>query len=143
MTEHSLKDLAKKMAGINIASFSTQGTYGWMASRPMSNNGEVEYDGTSYYFAFADSNVVHDIKRDDKVALSFENGKGLYVTVKGKATLTEDKSKMADHWTPALDAWFKDGLDTDGVVMVKVDARHIRYWDTSGDKMDMGEIDLK
>lgn len=143
MSTHTLKDLAQKMAGINIASLTTQSTYGWMASRPMSNNGEVEYDGTSYYFAYADSPVTHDIGRHDKVALAFENDKGLYVTVKGKATLTEDKSKMAEHWTPALDAWFKDGLDTEGVVMIRVDARHIRYWDTSGEQMDMGEIEVK
>ena len=142
MTDKSLQTLAKKMAGINIASFSTQGTYGWMSARPMSNNGEVEYDGTSYYFAFEDSSVVNDVKRDDKVALAFENGKGLYVTVKGKATLTEDKAKMAEHWTPALDEWFKDGVETEGVVMIRVDARHILYWDTSSGKMDMGQIDL-
>lgn len=142
MSNPPLKALAQKMAGINITMFSTQGTYGKMATRPMSNNGEVEYDGTSYYFAFEDSSVVKDIKRDDQVALGLQSEQGVYVAVQGKATVTTDKSTMGDHWTPALDPWFKDGVETQGVVMIQVNAHHIRYWDASSPKLDMGEIDL-
>ena len=141
MSDQKLKALAQKMSGIDITMFSTQSTYGKLAIRPMSNNGQVEYDGTSYYFAFEDSSVVTDIKREDQVALGFQSKKGLYVAVRGKASLSQDKAKMLEHWTPSLEQWFKDGVETKGVTMIQVNAKHIRYWDTGG-AYDEGEIEL-
>jgi general stress protein 26 len=142
MSQPALKSLSQKMSGIDITMFSTQSVGGQVASRPMSNNGEVEYDGTSYYFAFADSSVVKDVKRDPEVALNFQSKGGLYVSVQGKAKLSTDKDEMAEHWKPELKQWFKDGLETEGITMIEVDAKHIRYWDTSSEAYDEGQIDL-
>ena len=50
MTQKSLADLAAKMRGIDIAMLSTRTASGEIASRPMSNNGDVNYDGDSYVF---------------------------------------------------------------------------------------------
>ena len=141
MSDQKLKTLAKKMSGIDIAMFSTYSTYGRLDIRPMSNNGEVEYDGTSYYFAFEDSSVVKDIKRDEHVGLAFQTKNGLYVAVDGRAKLIQDKAIMAERWTPSLEQWFKDGVDTPGVTMIEVAARRIRYWDTGSPEYDEGTID--
>jgi general stress protein 26 len=141
MSKKSLKTLAAQMSGIDIAMFSTHTTGGHTATRPMSNNGQVEYNGTSFYFSWEKSRVVRDIKRDNKVSLAFQTKKGLYVTVQGTAKLTDDKAKMLEHWTPDLERWFKDGVDTPGLVMIQVKARRIHYWDT-GDDYSEGEIDL-
>ncbi|THF67933.1 pyridoxamine 5'-phosphate oxidase [Deinococcus sp. Arct2-2] len=142
MPSKTLKTLAQQMAGINIAMFNTRTEGGHTAARPMSNNGEVEYDGTSYYFSFDQSRTVADIRRDAQVSLGFQSGKGLYVTVQGQASLTDDKAQMKDHWTPALDPWFKDGVDTPGIVMIQVKAERVHYWDTEGGKQEQGEIKL-
>jgi general stress protein 26 len=142
MSQKALQSLSKKMSGIDTAMFSTQSAGGQMQSRPMSNNGEVEYDGTSYYFAYADSSVVKDVKRDSAVALNFQSKEGLYVAVQGKAKLSTNKDEMAEHWKPELKQWFKDGLETEGITMIQVDAKHIRYWDTSSEAYDEGQIDL-
>jgi general stress protein 26 len=48
MVTKTLKDLAEKMRGIDIAFLATKTDDGELASRPMSNNGEVEHDGDSY-----------------------------------------------------------------------------------------------
>ena len=141
MSDQKLKTLAKKMSGIDIAMFSTYSTYGRLDIRPMSNNGEVEYDGTSYYFAFEDSSVVKDIKRDEHVGLAFQTKNGLYVAVDGKAKLTQNKVSMAKRWTPSLEQWFKDGVETPRVTMIEVAARRIRYWDTGSPEYDEGTID--
>jgi hypothetical protein len=37
----------------------------------MSNNGDVNYDGTSYYFTFEQARTVADIEANNKVALGF------------------------------------------------------------------------
>lgn len=142
MPNKALKSLSEKMSGIDITMFSTQSTLGEMDSRPMSNNGEVEYDGTSYYFAFEDSSVVKDVKRNARVVLNFQSKQGLYVSVQGKAVLSSDKDEMAEHWKPELKQWFKDGLETEGLTMIQVDAKRIRYWDTSSKAYDEGQIDL-
>lgn len=48
----TLADIAQDMAGIDIAILSTHTENGEIANRPMSNNGDVAYDGTSYYFSY-------------------------------------------------------------------------------------------
>jgi general stress protein 26 len=134
MTQASLDDIAEKMSGIDIAMFSTKTADGTLATRPMSNNGDVSYDGTSYYFANGDARLVTDIETNDTVALGFAGKPGLlssaaYIAVAGRASLVRDKAAFEEHWSPDLDAWFEDGVDTPGLVMVKVVAQRIKYWD--------------
>ena len=68
MTQKSLADIADKMRGIDIAMLSTKTAGGEIASRPMSNNGDVDYDGDSYFFTWGSSRVVADIEGDERVA---------------------------------------------------------------------------
>jgi len=138
MSQMSLSDLSEKMRDIDIAMLSTYAENGAIAGRPMSNNGEVDYDGDSYYFTWKDSRMVSDIQRQSKVSLTFQGEKAFLVAVEGKAELTDDKRKFANHWTPDLDRWFEDGIDTEGVVMIKVKAERVHYWDGEDD----GEITL-
>ncbi|ULH17092.1 pyridoxamine 5'-phosphate oxidase family protein (plasmid) [Deinococcus sp. KNUC1210] len=138
MSTLTLSDLSKKMQKIDIAMLSTHTDNGNIGGRPMSNNGEVEYDGTSYYFTWDESRTVKDIEKDNKVSLAFQGAKAFLVAVEGKAKLVRDRKAMEEHWTPDLDRWFKDGLDTPGVVMIQVDATRIHYWDGEED----GEVKL-
>lgn len=144
MSQKTLKDLAKQMRDIDIAVLSTHSEGGQIAGRPMSNNRDVEYDGDSYYFTLAETRTAHDIARDPKVALAFQGRSGLlgqrplFVAVEGEAELIRDKDQFKAHWTRDLDLWFKDGIDTPGLVLIKVHATRIHYWDG----MDEGEIAL-
>jgi hypothetical protein len=65
----ALEDISDRMAGIDIAILSTHTENGQIANRPMSNNGDVNYDGTSYYFTFEHARTVADIEANNKVAL--------------------------------------------------------------------------
>lgn len=137
----SLAALSQKMRSIDIAMLSTKTEGGHIASRPMSNNGEVEYDGSSFYFTFEQSRTVSDIERDPMVSLAFRAFRGsghLYVAVEGEAELIRDKAQFDAHWSPDLDRWFENGTATDGMVLIKVRARRIHYWDGEDD----GEITL-
>jgi general stress protein 26 len=130
-----LKALAKEMRDIDFAMLTTRAADGNLAARPMSNNGEVDYDGDSYYFTWAQSRMVADIEAEPRVGLSFQGAKGLFgkpplfVSVEGRAEISRDKASFAAHWTSDLDRWFKDGIDTPGVAMIKVSATRIHYWD--------------
>ena len=121
MTKKPLADIADEMAGIDIAILSTHTENGEIANRPMSNNGDVSYDGTSYYFTFEQARAVADIQRNPKVALGFSSeggifSDGIYVAVEGIAELIRDKAAFQQHWTSDLDNWFDKGVDTPGIV---------------------------
>jgi len=129
MSDKTLSELAEHMRGIDIAFLSTHSENGHIAGRPMSNNGDVEYDGISYYFTYEDAHTVGEIERNPKVALSFTGRHKFYIFVEGEAELIRDKSSFKAHWTPELDKWFEDGVDSPNIVLIKVAAKRIEYWD--------------
>jgi len=144
MANRNLEDLAEKMKDIDFAMLSTHAPGGAIGSRPMSNNRDVEYDGDSWFFTTQDTQMVSDINRDSRVGLSFTGKAGLlgmrpfFIAVEGVAELIRDKDVFAKHWTKDLDRWFKDGVDTAGLVLIKVGATSAHYWDGE----DEGEVAL-
>jgi general stress protein 26 len=135
----SLKKMSKMMRKLDLCMMTTITTNGMTASRPMSNNGDVEYDGNSYFFTWEKSHLVKDLKKNPHVNLSFNGKKKVYISVSGKAKLVTDRDVMEEHWTKDLEIWFKDGLDTKGLVMIQVIASRLKYWEGE----DEGEVVLK
>jgi len=133
--EMSLEELADKMAGIDIAILTTRMAGGQLAGRPMSNNGDVKYTGESYFFTYEETHTVADIERDANVGLAYQGSAKLfqsskfYVFVEGKASLIRDKASYQAHWTPELDKWFENGIDSPNIVLIKVQAEQIKFWD--------------
>ena len=142
MPTKTLPDLAEKMRDIDFTMLSTRAPGGAIGSRPMSNNREVDYDGDSYYFTYSNTQMVTDIGADPQVGLSFQGKSGLlgmrpfFVAVEGQAELIREKGHFAEHWTAGLDRWFPEGANTPGLVMIKVHAGRIHYWDGE----DEGEL---
>ena len=140
----TLADISKIMRDIDFAMLSTHSDGGEIGARPMSNNAQVDYDGDSFYFSLDDTRTVADIARDRKVGLAFQAKGGLlgmrpvFVAVEGEAELIRDKAAFAAHWTPDLDRWFAHGVDTPGLVLIKVHATRVHYWDGE----DEGEVAL-
>ena len=121
----TIGEISQRMAGIDIAILSTHTEGGQIANRPMSNNGDVKYDGTSYYFTYEHARTVTDIEANPKVALGFTGEGGIfsdaiYVAVEGTAELIRDKAVFKAHWTSDLDRWFDKGVDTPNIVLIKV-----------------------
>ena len=69
------QDIAQAMRDMDIAMMSTHADRG-IATRPMSNNRDVDFDGTSHFFTRASSNVARQIAADPRVALGYA-GEGL------------------------------------------------------------------
>lgn len=144
MADMTLQDISEKMRDIDFAVLSTRTEGGALAGRPMSNNREVEYNGDCYFFACDHTRTVADIRRDPKVGLAYQSKSGLlgmkpfFLTVEGQASLVQDKKRLAEHWQKDLEAWFKQGIDTPGLTLIKVHAERIHYWDG----YDEGELNL-
>lgn len=54
---------------------------------------------------------------------------GIFISIEGNAELIRDKALFEQHWTKDLDRWFPEGIETQGIVLIKVRAGRIEYWD--------------
>jgi general stress protein 26 len=135
MAEKTLTELAGKMKDIDFAVLSTRTGGGAIAGRPMSNNREVDFDGDAFFFTCDDTRTVADIRRDPQVGLAYQAKSGMlgmrpfFLTVEGRGEIIKDKERFAEHWTRDLDRWFDQGIETPGLVLIKVSADRIHYWD--------------
>ena len=135
MSDWTFSEITEKVRDIDFAMLLTRTESGEIAGRPMSNNRDVEYDGDSFFFTWEQARSVADIERDPKVALSYSGSKGLlgqppvFIAIQGEAELIRDKAEFEAHWTKDLERWFEDGVDTPGLVLIKVHANRIHYWD--------------
>lgn len=122
-----LRDLIKK---IDFAMLTTADDDGTLRSRPMSTNGEIEFDGDLWFFTHASSHKVEEIERRPQVCASFADpGKQNYVSMSGRAELVRDKNKIKELWKPELKAWFPAGPDDPEVALLKIHVSKAEYWD--------------
>ena len=142
--ERTLDDIAKKMRDMDFAMLSTHGEGGAIAARPMSNNRDVDYDGDSWFFADDGSHMVAEIVANPSVSLGYQGSSGLlgqrpfFLAVAGRASIIRDKAAFADHWKKELERWWPDGIDTPGLVLIRVSGGRLHYWDGE----DEGEMIL-
>jgi general stress protein 26 len=142
MANYTIKEISDKIRDIDFAMLFTKSDNGELAGRPMSNNGKVEYQGDSFFFAYDSTRTAQDIMGDPKVGLSYQGSGNLFgkppifIAMEGHASLIRDKLALASRWSQDLDRWFPQGIDTPGVVMIKVSSSRIHYWDGS----DEGEL---
>jgi general stress protein 26 len=139
-----LENISEKLRDIDFVMLLTRSQGGEITGRPMSNNRDVEHDGDTYFFTLQDADMVAHIERDPNVGLFYAGNKGLlgkppmFIAMQGTAELIRDKDQLAKHWTKDLERWFENGTDTPGLVLIKVHATRIHYWD--GD--EEGEVQI-
>ncbi len=131
----SLEDLSRKMKEIDFAMLATHGIDGAIGSRPMSNNREVDYDGTAWFFTDETALMVSEIETNPAVSLSYQGKSGLlghrpfFVTVEGRGILIRDQGQFDAHWTNGLERWWPQGTQTPGLVLIQVVGKRAHYWD--------------
>lgn len=143
----TLSDVAEDMRDIDFCTLATIAVDGSIASRPMSNNSNVEYDGDSWFFTTEDTTMVRDIQSDPRVALTYAGkggvkglfgAPGMFIHAVGKAELVRDKSLFEKYWDKGLEHWYPEGIETPGLLLINVKAHRIHYWDGE----DEGEVIL-
>ncbi len=138
----TLEELSEKMKDIDFAMLATHTKGGKIGARPMSNNREVDYDGDAWFFTDDTTLMVADIATDPSVTLSYQGSSGLlglrpfFLAIEGRASLIRDKAQFSAHWTRGLERWWPDGIDTPGLVLMKVSGERAHYWDGE----DEGEL---
>lgn len=144
MADKTLADIADQMREIDFTMLSTRAPGGAIGSRPMSNNRDVDYDGDSWFFTTDDTQMVADIGGDPQVGMTLQGATGMlglrpfFVAIEGEADLIRDKAQFEQHWQADLERWFKQGVDTPGLVLIHVKAERVHYWDGE----DEGEVKI-
>ena len=143
MTKLTMIDLSNIMRKLDVCMMTTRNADDMLESRPMSNNKDVDYQGDSYFFTLDSMQVVRDLSAHPEVCLVYEGRthmftSSIYICISGEARLSQDRATMQRHWMKDLEKWFKQGLNTPGLTLIQVKARHIKYWDG----YEEGEVDL-
>ncbi len=144
MMAKSLEQISDMMQQIDFCMLVSRAQDGSIAGRPMSNNQQVAYEGSSYYFTNDETRMVDDIGRDASIGLTYrtptgpDGAPGTFIHVEAEAKLIRDKDVFREHWVPDLERWFSKGVDTPGLVLIEARAKRIHYW--AGE--DEGEVKM-
>jgi general stress protein 26 len=129
----SFEKLTSMIQDNKFAMMTTVSPDGTIHSRPMDalSMNFKNFDGTLWFFSKRNSFKNHDIESDQNVNLSYANpDKHNYVSVQGKAFVSEDKKKMQELWNPVLKAWFPGGLEDPDISLIGVNVESAEIWDS-------------
>jgi general stress protein 26 len=132
MTEHDddVHNVVKIINETRVGMFTTLDEHGKLVSRPLVAQ-EVKDDGDLWFFTARGTSQVDQIALNPKVNVSFGN-RSSWVSVSGEAEVIDDLSKARQLWNPIVEAWFPEGPETPGLVLIRVDSESAEYWDTPG-----------
>lgn len=131
--ELDLKRLANLIKEIKIAMLITSNEDGSMHSRPMATQElNVEnFDGTLWFFSKKNSQKNQSLENDQHVTLAYANpSKNHYISINGRATISNDRGLMKELWTPILKAWFPEGLMDPELSLIGVNIESAEIWDS-------------
>jgi general stress protein 26 len=128
-----LATLAERMRDLDICMLSTASADG-VATRPMSNNGQVEFDGDTWFFARRDSAKVREIEAEPAVGLGYiASERATWIAIEAEAEIVDDVAEKRERWFEDLRRWFEHGPDDPEVVLIRAAATRVRAWGEDGD----------
>ena len=100
-------------------------------SRPMAAYVERS-DNAIYFLTDKDSHKDEEVAARPEVNLAFADaGSQTYVSVTGRATVSNDRAKIAEIFSPAAKAWWS-GPDDPAIRLLRVSPDDAQYWDNPG-----------
>ncbi len=120
----TLADLIKRVESIRTVMVTTGDERGTLSSRPLTVQ-EVSDDGDVFFIVNRDADWVTSMVEAANVA--FVRRDRDWISVAGRAALSEDRSLLDELWNPATDAFFPGGKDS-GAAVLSVHADRWEYW---------------
>lgn len=121
--------------GIHICMMNTVAADGTIDSRPMGVQ-DTPFDGTLWFLTHGSSGKVDEVQQDRHVTLTFaEPSDQKYVTLKGTATVSNDRGKIKELWNDMYKAWFPKGQDDPDIAVMRVAVTDGDYWSASSSKL--------
>jgi general stress protein 26 len=138
--EHLAGDAAIAKARALLPSFRTAmlvtrgSEAGELHMRPMALQGDLStFGGTLWFFSDDRSIKIREIERDSRVFLAFQNEQeSRYLQLAGTASAVTDRAKMRELYSPAMKAWFPDGVDDPHLMLIRIDVTNGTFWEAPG-----------
>ena len=127
----AIQQVAKLVDGIKFCMLTTQTDEGHLHSRPITTQ-EREFDGDLWFVGGKDSEWVHDISQREQVNVAYAKpGEQHYVSITGRGVLVEDRAKLEELWSEAMNVYF-DGINDPNIQLVKIEAHGAEFWASEG-----------
>jgi general stress protein 26 len=127
-----LQEMAEK---VRICMLNTIDAKGQFSSRPM-GTAKIEDDGSIWFFTNEYAIKTKEISKDNEVNLGYSDpSSNTYIYVNGKAELVDDQVRKEAYWSPAIKAWFPEGVTDPNLILIKVTPTVAEYWDSNASRM--------
>jgi general stress protein 26 len=127
----NLEKLREMIKDIDFCMLTTLDENGEPHSRPMSSNGQIDPDGSLWFFTGKSSHKVIEVANAPKVNVSFADPRNQqYISITGTAELTRDKNKIEELWKPEFKMWFPEGTDDPEIALLRINLEKAEYWDS-------------
>jgi general stress protein 26 len=134
---HARRKLWELIGKARFAMFVTLEANGALRGRPMTTI-QDRFDDALWFFAKADSDVVRAVHANPQVCLTYGNSDAAdFVSVSGRARVVTDVDRKQQLWNAAVQAWFPEGAESPGVVLLDVLAESGEYWDSANQLVRM------
>ena len=98
--------------------------------RPM-NVRKVDDEGNLWFLSASDSRKNQELALDAAVKLYFQGSKHSdFMQLNGQASISTDREKIEELWSPLVQTWFTEGMDDPRVTVIRVTPTEGYYWDT-------------
>ena len=103
-------------------------------ARPLALQGDpAVFGGALWFFADDRSPKVYELAVDTDVCLFFQNDADVnYLQLDGTASLSKDRAKIRELYTPIVKTWFPEGVNDPHLVLIRFDAVTGSYWERPG-----------
>jgi general stress protein 26 len=133
-----MKKVAELVKGIRICMMSTLDTRGQIHSRPMATQDEP-FNGTLWFLTRATSEKIGDIQTQQNITLDYSDpSNNKYITLRGAASVVNDRAKIKELWNPMYKAWFPEGENDPEITVLRIDVAEGDFWDANASKIIMG-----
>lgn len=127
------EDLARMMAAMDLCFMTTKSQGGGLSSRPMSNNAQVDWDGSNWFFSHGDTRKVAELRADPTVDLTFQSD-DTWIALSGSAILHQDDPDLfRKYWTEDIERWFDNGIETEGLTLIEVASKRAEVQGSTGE----------
>jgi general stress protein 26 len=133
MVDDEVAKVAELVKEARFAMLTTVAKDGSLVSRPMAVQ-DVDFDGDLWFFAEAGSHKVDEIEHGSPANAAFASSSS-WLSVSGPAEVVRDVARQRELWGPTAEAWFPDGPESPGLVLVVLRGRTAEYWDSPGGRI--------
>jgi len=133
--DNSINNLRSKIKSIRFAMLTTVNDDQSLSSRPMTQQ-QLDDNGVLWFFISDESQLARDISSHPKISVTFaEPADSIYVSISGDAQVLKYREKAEELWSPAIAAWFPNGIDDPHLSLIKFTVHSAEYWDSHSNKM--------